>query len=743
MVTQSAAWRFRKMEEGQKHVEPTHREHLASGGLVEPLVRETIQNSLDATLDGQVTKVMFTLGQVDAGTALPFFDTLRPHLEAVTRSLPEGLPDAGDPVRFLAIEDHNTRGLEGDPARHIAVNPDGSKNHFFRFWHMVGQSSGDFKRRGSWGVGKVVFSNTSRIRTFFGVTLRAGENSGLLMGEAGLIIHTVPGRDDVYDWYGYFANHIEKNAHYVALPIQDPETVSAFSRVFGLTRAEPGLSVLVPYVRAEVNPELIARSVMEQYFLPIIAGRLEVTVRDGGTPITITSATIDSAVDRVEWPSRGVSTREEMRKLLDLGRCHLALRANDYVRTADVDPPHYALEASHFPQGALERVSNDFALGKRIAIRVPVQVRARGASTTQEEVCLVLERDEALRTSNVPHLRSGINVLKMREQCGRGVRGLVVVGSDLDTQGDLDKLLQASEGPAHINWELRGEGYDKAKSLFDDAHRVISFMRHLVRRAVELLATPPDKQDTRTLSTFFPDDDLEGIASDAGSQNRRGSETGQSDRTPAAPPAGVIQGVVRSLVPSRGLLPVEGAVVQLSQSEAVLSSMPTDANGKFRFERVEPGEYTLAGSKQGVGEARRHVVVPSGHGVVADLVLKKVPAPRMFVRIPLNDGFAIRGNPDYTGALRPMRVRMAYAAWGGSRSFNEADFSLKDIAMQISFSGVAESNRNDLVAAPNVLRFTPVTNEFYVEVRGFDANRALHVDARGLDDEQVEQEDHT
>lgn len=737
-MTQVATWRFRKMDEGQKYVQPTHREHLATGGLVEPLVREAIQNSLDATPDGQVTKVMFTLGQASAADARPYFDTLRPHLEAITRALAEGLPAANDTVRFLAIEDYNTRGLEGNPALHKATNPDGLPNHFFRFWHAVG-AAGDFKRRGSWGVGKVVFSNASRIRTFFGLTLRAGDSGGLLMGEAGLTIHTLEGQEDVFDWYGYFGAHERRNESFVPLPVQDAATVSAFARVFGLTRAAPGLSILVPYVREDVKLDAIARAVIEQYFLPIIAGRLEVTVKNGGQPITITSATIDAAVGRVTWPTKGMSTRDEMRKLLELARWQLALGADDYVTTTAMDRP-YALEAEHFPEGALQRLSDDYALGKRVAIRVPVQVRPKDGAAASEEVCVVLEHDEALRASNVPHLRSGINISKMREQGGSGARGLLVVGVDLDAQGELDKLLQASEGPAHVNWEQRGEGYDKAKFLFDDAHKVIGFMRHLVRNVVELLATPPDAQDTRTLSMFFPDYDLEGVASGPGSRGRRGPGNGPGEPEPESPPAGVIEGVARALVPSRGLRPVDGAVVQLWRAEAVVSSMTTDADGKFRFEGIESGDYAVAGSKPGVGEARRNAALPPEHGIEVDLILRPAPTPRMFLKVPLDNGFALRGNPEYTGALKPIRVRMAYAAWGGSKSYTEADFSLNDTTMEVSFSGVAEAQREDLIAAPNILRFTPVTNEFYVEVKGFDPNRALHADARALDDEQVEQE---
>jgi hypothetical protein len=198
--------------------------------------------------------------------------------------------------------------------------------------------------------------------------------------------------------------------------------------------------------------------------------------------------------------------------------------------------------------------------------------------------------------------------------------------------------------------------------------------------------------------------------------------------------------MARALVPSGGLRPVEGAIVELLQQDAILASTITDDDGKFRFERLDARDYALFGSKQDIGETQRSAVLPPEHGVEIDLILRPAPRPRMFVKVPLDDGFAIRGNPEYTGPLRQIRVRMAYAAWGGSKSFTEADFSLDDAVMQISFSGVAELQRDELVAAANVLRFTPVTNEFYVEVRGFDPNRALHADVRALEDGQVEQE---
>ena len=53
-------------------------------------------------------------------------------------------------------------------------------------------------------------------------------------------------------------------------------------------------------------------------------------------------------------------------------------------------------------------------------------------------------------------------------------------------------------------WEIQGEGYDKAKSLYDDARFVIQFMRHLVRGLAEVLAATRRTRST-SLAAFFPD----------------------------------------------------------------------------------------------------------------------------------------------------------------------------------------------------------------------------------------------
>jgi hypothetical protein len=328
-------WHFRTIEDDQKHQGPTHRGHLATQGAVEPLVRESIQNSLDAALDGQVTRVIFTLGQAKAADARRYFQGLWPHLKAIDDELPHELPALDQDSRFLAVEDFGTRGLEGDPTLRKALHPDGSKNHFFRFWHGIGQHrASEFKRRGSWGVGKVVFSNASQIRTFFGVTRRAADNQVLLMGEAGLLIHLLPGTDQFYDWYGYYGVHPSGSERAGTLPVRDASTIEEFSKVFSIDRSTPGLSILVPYIRDEVRLNELARAVVEHYFLQVISGQLEVVLREGSAVVTISASMLEESIDKIKWKSKGSSSEPQVRALLDLARWQANL--TEYERFNDI-----------------------------------------------------------------------------------------------------------------------------------------------------------------------------------------------------------------------------------------------------------------------------------------------------------------------------------------------------------------------------------------------------------------------
>jgi hypothetical protein len=283
---------------------------------------------------------------------------------------------------------------------------------------------------------------------------------------------------------------------------------------------------------------------------------------------------------------------------------------------------------------------------------------------------------------------------------------------------------------------MRGEGYDKAKSLYRKADKVISFMRHLTTNLVNALTEPQSDRDVRTLASFFPDH-TPLPPNPALKQSPRLHHPTNTALDPPPIPPGVIEVVVRgggTFVEGPG--PVESASVELEAigtADAILREGFTNTEGKLRFEDLPPGNFEIRGRKEGIGEALEIANLPVDCGLLVNLNLREPSGQKMFSKVRLKSGFAIRGNANYTGTLRQIRIRLAYAAWGGSRLFNPADFSLDDESMPITFNGVRENERRKLVVEPNLLQFTPITPDFLVTVQGFDVNRALYVDVRTLE----------
>src|ERR1700722_4764375 len=458
-MAHTTTWQFRTIEDGQKAQNPTHREHLKE--LVESLVRETIQNSLDATLrpaessGTPVTRVVFTLGQVSKADIQQFTDGLWPHLSAASDILPDGLPIDNPQIPFLSIEDFGTRGLVGDPELFdenlpSPINGD-KKNHFYHFWHAVGQSPGEHKRRGSWGVGKVVFSNASAIRSFFGLTKFIGCNDPLLMGECGIRVHQIPGDSGRYEWYGHYAEHVTTHSgRSRPRPVTDTMTLQRFREVFHLSRRdESGLSLVIPFIRREFTVNELARSTIENYFYALAVGRLEVVIRSEATEFELSGATLAAAIAQIRWPAKGGLGEAETRKLLELARWHQQLGIADFV---NIKIEGTSLKPEQWPGETLAQTTARYCNGEPVALRVMVRLNRLDGQSSDDSVDVVLQRDDQLRKSNVVHMRAGITLPELREKSGAGVRGLLLVGLDEGSeQGLLDKLLQKSEGPAHRN----------------------------------------------------------------------------------------------------------------------------------------------------------------------------------------------------------------------------------------------------------------------------------------------------
>src|SRR5437899_797604 len=126
------SWTFRKMSRGEMNADPIEGEFFTPEGLADALIRESVQNSLDARVGSGPVRVRFFLSGL--GRALPeeraknYLAALWPHLQAVEGGR-ASLPSAGSAMPFLAIEDFGTRGLCGSTEQENDVAPAGGSQH--------------------------------------------------------------------------------------------------------------------------------------------------------------------------------------------------------------------------------------------------------------------------------------------------------------------------------------------------------------------------------------------------------------------------------------------------------------------------------------------------------------------------------------------------------------------------------------------------------------------------------------
>ena len=273
-MNQKPQWRFREMQPGEINVDPIEGEFFTTetlGSLNDALVREAIQNSLDAAIGNKPVTVRFSF-QKQSNNRSDFKEVVETYLNGIGAHLQarhsglQNTPTNAEDFDYLLIEDYGTRGLQGDILQYDDLDDDQRRNDFYYFWRNIGRTRKGDSDLGRWGLGKTVFQASSRINSFFGLTVRDDDHRSMLMGQSVLKIHKVNGqRYAPYGFFGLFDDDLP-------LPIEDKSFIDAFIRQFNIERNErSGLSILIPYPERDINPIGSVKSAIIHYFFPILA----------------------------------------------------------------------------------------------------------------------------------------------------------------------------------------------------------------------------------------------------------------------------------------------------------------------------------------------------------------------------------------------------------------------------------------------------------------------------------------
>lgn len=533
----SSKWSFEEQSPKAMNRDPIEAEFFTGEeetdevfGRTDALVRETIQNSLDAAdenAEGPV-RVHFSLSEpaqvVRAKDAERLLKGLIPHLDELGNdlvNLSSGTPD----MSFLAIEDFGTRGLCGDVSWNQVQTPDdGQPYDFYWFWRNVGRSGKTGSARGRWGLGKTVFPATSRINSVFGLTVRSTDEKRLLMGQAITRMHEVAGTRYVPE--GFFCD--PERSDDLQMPFEDGHDLNEFEALFSLSRDErPGLSIVIPYPFERIRAKELLRSVIVHFFYPIQKGTLEVVVRGPGVGVCeLTARSIRETANGLDWKG---SPKEKKHSAPPFDLTDWAIErcsTSGLVELKEPEDGKVPRWGEHlFDEMTLGELRQSFDAGSRVAIRVPMTVLRKDGDIARTYFDVFMERDSDLARSDDHVVREGMTISKISTlRRHRGLRGLLVVEDKV-----LSGLLGDAEGPAHTEW---GTGESRPDHKYTEWKGRVTFVRSALSNLSVLLAPPPEGLDEDWLQDIFALEDPKVT----GGKKKKGKTRGVDDEAPPLPP---------------------------------------------------------------------------------------------------------------------------------------------------------------------------------------------------------------
>lgn len=239
------------------------------------LVRENIQNSLDAQLDKNKPVIVSIKTDVMPSSQVPGYDEIRKHINSLvghstyTKETIKFMREAclQENCNYISFEDENTKGLSGS-----RLGQEGMNTPFYAYAYGKGihhdseKQEDEDSRGGSHGVGKIASNSASKLHTMFFANCEE-DGYQTLCGTIVLNDHIV--ENTQYRGIGYFTN--EKNEQYI--PYENDLNNPIFNKN---TR---GLKIIIPFLRDGYNEEIeLKRSVIDSFLLSILSGNLIVKV---------------------------------------------------------------------------------------------------------------------------------------------------------------------------------------------------------------------------------------------------------------------------------------------------------------------------------------------------------------------------------------------------------------------------------------------------------------------------------
>jgi len=538
---QKIEWHFRKMRPSEQNRDPTEGEHFRGDEPVASIVRETIQNSLDAKADAErpVRIVFHIVGKeaaLDPKSSSYWLEGLRPHLEA-RENTDSSLLD--EPMTYIAIEDFGTRGLEGDP---MAAGSDElcekGPHDFYYFWRNVGITGKHAGEKGSWGLGKSVLPETSKIGCFLGWTYRRQNPNHLLMGQSVFKIHHVASENSQkrtkHDATGFWGkNCVRPDDDDFIVPIMEQDFIEKFKNHFSLLRgvldqgdSHAGLSLVIPFPRDELIEKDVetqfVRNIVEHYAYPILRDRLIVDIRRQSRVRRLDPENLLKIVNQLKRRGHHDLHRfvQLVTKVVDPGVSTLEMVNPGFLSERSLKKQKNDWEKLEFPEEEMNRLRKLYHSGIPVGFQIPVLIKPRSGSPVISFCKVYIQRWEGSDCEYLRFIREGLSIPGVRAQLARDNIAMVTI-----EDSPLANLLRDAENPAHTNWLPKAR---RLEANYSGGRPVIDFLRNAPSILQRKLMDTGQEKDYNSLARFFPMSGSGPTRAKKSTGEESGSDTGAS-----------------------------------------------------------------------------------------------------------------------------------------------------------------------------------------------------------------------
>lgn len=514
-------WQFRTLNPNDTSGTSTAEDNFAQEERtsVDILVRECIQNPLDARLGDAAVRVNFKWRELVTGTSCLLNDLLTEEFR--NQQAFAGVPQATDMpavVKVLVIEDFGTIGLRG---RYDDSAADGDEENWNAFWFREGEGVKPSKANGGAGQGKLTMYVASNIRTVAALTTRASDGKRLLFGSCRFRRNYVVGKDR-YAREARWGTTSDPDK--LAMPVEVGAVLNRYEEELEIERGNlPGTSFLIPIPDPEITPDAITAAVINEFYFPILRGRLTVYVDNR----EISSATISELANQL---SDRLRFAPPFRTFLNEVACqHLGEQASDAVFDENwgKEPK---LSPDNLLYGHIEVLRGKFQTGSIISAEFPIWVSSVSNGRMKGSLKVFLQEAGSDEMQEL-FVRQDLAVDKEKSLRSAKrlapARALILVDDE-----NLSRFLAAAEEPTHREWN---GSRPKLALQYRNAAATLRLVRHAANRLLELLV-PPATKDTLALAAFFPDMSVKKEAQKTKQPKKKDAPDGEDDGALVIPP---------------------------------------------------------------------------------------------------------------------------------------------------------------------------------------------------------------